>query len=82
MITMPTIRVVVMEEVGETCVFRERERATAAKLLPGLDESPRAIPLMELEGPGGPGIRLFLESGGPGCTTDCSWVLDRRTRHQ
>ncbi|MGW3365008.1 hypothetical protein ACWDOR_18900 [Streptosporangium canum] len=37
-----------------------------AKLLPGLDESLRAVPLMELEGPSGPGIGLFRDSGGPG----------------
>ncbi|MEV4186593.1 acyl-CoA dehydrogenase family protein [Streptosporangium canum] len=46
--------------------FLERERATVAKLLPGLDESLRAIPLMELEDPSGPGIDLFRNSGGPG----------------
>ncbi|MDP9869075.1 MULTISPECIES: hypothetical protein [Streptosporangium] len=46
--------------------FLERERATVAKLLPGLDESLRAIPLMELEGPSDLGIRLFRDSGGPG----------------
>ncbi|MEV7013918.1 hypothetical protein [Streptosporangium sp. NPDC051022] len=46
--------------------FLERERATVAKLLPGLDESLRAVPLMELEGPSGTGIRLFRESDGPG----------------
>ncbi|MET9249659.1 hypothetical protein [Nonomuraea sp. NPDC003709] len=46
--------------------FLERERATVAKLLPGLDESLRALPLMELEGPDSPGIQLFRDSGGPG----------------
>ncbi|MET7339243.1 acyl-CoA dehydrogenase family protein [Nonomuraea sp. NPDC005650] len=46
--------------------FLERERATAAQLLPGLDESLRAVPLMELEEPSGPGIELFRDSGGPG----------------
>ncbi|MFE3198416.1 acyl-CoA dehydrogenase [Embleya sp. NPDC059237] len=46
--------------------FLERERATTAKLLPGLDESLRAVPLMELEGPDAPGIELFRDSGGPG----------------
>ncbi|MFF5213082.1 hypothetical protein [Streptosporangium sp. NPDC000396] len=46
--------------------FLERERATVAKLLPGLDESLRATPLMELEGPDSPGIQLFRDSGGPG----------------
>ncbi|MEV0351085.1 hypothetical protein AB0H88_35325 [Nonomuraea sp. NPDC050680] len=46
--------------------FLERERATVAQLLPGLDESLRAVPVMELEGPSGPGIGLFRDSGGPG----------------
>ncbi|MER6945929.1 acyl-CoA dehydrogenase family protein [Nonomuraea sp. NPDC000554] len=46
--------------------FLERERATVAKLLPGLDESLRALPLMKLEGPDSPGIQLFRDSGGPG----------------
>ncbi|MCX4579201.1 acyl-CoA/acyl-ACP dehydrogenase [Streptomyces sp. NBC_01571] len=46
--------------------FLERERAALAKLLPGLAESLRAVPLMALEGPRSPGIRLFRESGGPG----------------
>ncbi|WP_433258492.1 hypothetical protein ACQPYK_23690 [Streptosporangium sp. CA-135522] len=46
--------------------FLERERATVAKLLPGLDESLRAVPLMELEDPNSPGIGLFRDSGGPG----------------
>ncbi|MEV0624017.1 acyl-CoA dehydrogenase family protein [Nonomuraea sp. NPDC050404] len=46
--------------------FLERERATVARLLPGLDESLRAVSLMELEGPSAPGIELFRDSGGPG----------------
>ncbi|MBT2409743.1 acyl-CoA/acyl-ACP dehydrogenase [Streptomyces sp. ISL-12] len=46
--------------------FLERERTTLAKLLPGLDPALREIPLMELERPGSPGIRLFRDSGGPG----------------
>ncbi|MFI6184297.1 hypothetical protein ACIA8R_52830 [Nonomuraea sp. NPDC051191] len=46
--------------------FLERERATMAQLLPDLDKSLRAVSLMELEGPGGPGIGLFRDSGGPG----------------
>ncbi|MGW5687799.1 hypothetical protein [Nonomuraea sp. NPDC003754] len=46
--------------------FLERERATVAKLLPGLDESLRALPLMELEDPSSPGIQLFRDGGGPG----------------
>ncbi|MFI7131487.1 hypothetical protein ACIBQ1_37825 [Nonomuraea sp. NPDC050153] len=46
--------------------FLERERATVAKLLPGLDESLRALPLIELEGPSSPGIQIFRDSGGPG----------------
>ncbi|MER6359193.1 acyl-CoA dehydrogenase family protein [Streptomyces sp. NPDC001634] len=45
--------------------FLERERATVAKLLPGLDERLRAVPLMELEGPSSPGIQHFRDSGGP-----------------
>jgi alkylation response protein AidB-like acyl-CoA dehydrogenase len=46
--------------------FLERERAALATLLPGLDESLRAVPLMTLEGPKSPGIGLFREAGGPG----------------
>ncbi|CAL9635880.1 Isobutylamine N-hydroxylase [Streptomyces sp. enrichment culture] len=46
--------------------FLECERATLAKLLPGLDPALREIPLTELERPGSPGIRLFRDSGGPG----------------
>ncbi|WP_030685606.1 acyl-CoA/acyl-ACP dehydrogenase [Streptomyces sp. NRRL B-1347] len=46
--------------------FLERERATVEKLLPGLDESLRAVSLMELESPSGSGIQLFQDSGGPG----------------
>ncbi|MEU9211107.1 acyl-CoA dehydrogenase family protein [Streptomyces sp. NPDC048415] len=46
--------------------FLERERAALGTLLPGLDESLRALPLMTLEGPKSPGIRLFREYGGPG----------------
>ncbi|WP_329553104.1 acyl-CoA dehydrogenase family protein [Streptomyces sp. NBC_00696] len=46
--------------------FLERERAVLTKMLPGLDESLRAVPLMELESPRSPGIGLFRDSGGPG----------------
>ncbi|WP_369189987.1 acyl-CoA dehydrogenase [Streptomyces sp. R08] len=46
--------------------FLERERAVLTKMLPGLDESLRAVPLMELESPRSPGIGLFRASGGPG----------------
>ncbi|MFV0137299.1 acyl-CoA dehydrogenase [Streptomyces sp. HMX87] len=46
--------------------FLERERTTLAKLLPDLDPALREVPLMELERPGSPGIRLFRDSGGPG----------------
>ncbi|MFF9282535.1 acyl-CoA dehydrogenase [Streptomyces griseosporeus] len=46
--------------------FLERERAALGKLLPGLDESLRAVPLMTLERPGSPAIGLFRECGGPG----------------
>ncbi|WP_328829333.1 acyl-CoA/acyl-ACP dehydrogenase [Streptomyces sp. NBC_00252] len=46
--------------------FLERERAVLTKKLPGLDESLRAVPLMELESPRSPGIGLFRDSGGPG----------------
>ncbi|CAL9643483.1 Isobutylamine N-hydroxylase [Streptomyces sp. enrichment culture] len=46
--------------------FLERERATLAKLLPDLDPALREIPLMDLERPGSPGIRLFRDCGGPG----------------
>jgi hypothetical protein len=46
--------------------FLDRERTTLAKLLPELDAALRTVPLMELERPDSPGIRLFRESGGPG----------------
>ena len=46
--------------------FLERERAALTKLLPGLDDGLRALPLMTLESPGSPGIGLFRECGGPG----------------
>ncbi|WP_309248562.1 hypothetical protein [Streptomyces sp. MNP-20] len=46
--------------------FLERERATVAKLLPEVDESLRKLSLLELEGPGDPGLRLFRDSGAPG----------------
>lgn len=46
--------------------FLERERAVLTKMLPGLDESLRAVPLMELESPRSPGIGRFRDSGGPG----------------
>lgn len=46
--------------------FLERERAALTKLLPGLDEGLRDLPLMTLEGPESPGIGLFRECGGPG----------------
>ena len=52
--------------------FLERERAILTKLLPGLDESLRAVPLMELEGPSSPGIGLFRDSGGPGLVVPLS----------
>jgi len=43
----------------------ERERATLAEFLPGLDETLAAIPLAELERPGNPCISLFRAAGGP-----------------
>ncbi|WP_240980784.1 MULTISPECIES: hypothetical protein [unclassified Streptomyces] len=46
--------------------FLDRERAALTRLLPGLDDSLRAVPLMTLEGPDSPGIGLFRKSGGPG----------------
>ncbi|WP_157254853.1 acyl-CoA dehydrogenase [Nonomuraea typhae] len=46
--------------------FLERERATVARLLPGLEESLRALSLMELEGADSPAVQLFRDSGGPG----------------
>ncbi|MFG2776270.1 acyl-CoA dehydrogenase [Streptomyces prunicolor] len=52
--------------------FLERERAVLTKLLPGLDESLRAVPLMELESPRSPGIGLFRDSGGPGLVVPVS----------
>ena len=41
------------------------ERATLARFLPGLDERLAAMPLMELEQPGGAGIRAYRDAGGP-----------------
>ncbi|WEO99870.1 acyl-CoA dehydrogenase family protein [Streptomyces sp. FXJ1.172] len=52
--------------------FLERERAIVTKLLPGLDESLRAVPLMDLEGSHSPGIQLFRDSGGPGLVVPVS----------
>ncbi|MFI6618228.1 acyl-CoA dehydrogenase [Streptomyces sp. NPDC050528] len=52
--------------------FLERERAVLTKLLPGLDESLRAVSLMELESPRSPGIGLFRDSGGPGLVVPVS----------
>ncbi|MFF0162580.1 acyl-CoA dehydrogenase [Streptomyces sp. NPDC005263] len=46
--------------------FLECERATLAKLLPDLDAALSETPLMELERPSSPGVRLFRDSGGPG----------------
>ncbi|MEH0416925.1 acyl-CoA dehydrogenase family protein [Streptomyces sp. B21-083] len=46
--------------------FLERERAALTKLLPGLDDGLRSLPLMTLESPASPGIGLFRECGGPG----------------
>ncbi|MGW1997757.1 acyl-CoA dehydrogenase [Embleya sp. NPDC001921] len=52
--------------------FLERERAAATRLLPGLDESLRAVPSAELEDPAGPGIGLFADGGGPGLVVPVS----------
>ncbi|WP_019890219.1 acyl-CoA/acyl-ACP dehydrogenase [Streptomyces purpureus] len=52
--------------------FLERERATLEKLLPGLDDALRAVPLITLESPGTPGIRLFREAGGAGLLVPAS----------
>lgn len=41
------------------------ERETLARFLPGLDERLAAMPLMELEQPGGAGIRAYRDTGGP-----------------
>ncbi|MCK1821764.1 acyl-CoA/acyl-ACP dehydrogenase [Streptomyces sp. XM83C] len=46
--------------------FLERERAALEKLLPGLDDKLRAVPLMDLERPGSPAVGLFRACGGPG----------------
>ncbi|MFJ2257772.1 acyl-CoA dehydrogenase [Streptomyces sp. NPDC087844] len=53
--------------------FLERERAALAKLLPGLDEGLRDLPLMTLEGADSPGIAMFRESGGPGLLAPTSF---------
>ena len=44
----------------------ELERATLDHYLPGLDGKLAAIPLMELEQPGNPGIELYRTAGGAG----------------
>lgn len=46
--------------------FLEAERRTLAQLLPGLDEALTAVPRSGLESPGGSGLSLFKEAGGPG----------------
>jgi alkylation response protein AidB-like acyl-CoA dehydrogenase len=46
--------------------FLERERATLHEFLPGLDEELAKIPLLEMERPGNPALKLFREHGGPG----------------
>ncbi len=46
--------------------FLRTERATLARLLPGLDDALARIPLLEMEKPGNPAIALFREAGGPG----------------
>ncbi|GAA2792880.1 acyl-CoA dehydrogenase family protein [Crossiella cryophila] len=44
----------------------DQERQTCERFLPGLDGKLAAIPLLDLESPGGPGIELFRAAGGPG----------------
>lgn len=44
--------------------FLERERQTLEKHLPGFDQALTEIPLLDLEKPAAPGIRLFREAGG------------------
>ncbi|MEA2450007.1 MAG: hypothetical protein QOG63_1939 [Thermoleophilaceae bacterium] len=46
--------------------FLAPERAALGRYLPGLDEQLAALPLDELERPGGPGLELFRAAGGPG----------------
>jgi alkylation response protein AidB-like acyl-CoA dehydrogenase len=46
--------------------FLERERATLAKFLPGLDEALAETPRAELERSGGPGLGHFRAAGGAG----------------
>ncbi len=46
--------------------FLEAERTTLARLLPGLDEALTTVPREQLESPGGPGLSLFKDAGGPG----------------
>ncbi|MGO1056430.1 acyl-CoA dehydrogenase family protein [Crossiella sp. CA198] len=43
-----------------------QERQTCERFLPGLDGKLAAIPLLDLESPGGGGIELFRAAGGPG----------------
>lgn len=42
------------------------ERETCDRHLPGLDGKLAALPLMELESPGGPGVGLYRSTGGAG----------------
>ncbi|MET9225628.1 acyl-CoA dehydrogenase family protein [Lentzea sp. NPDC003310] len=44
--------------------YLRRERDQLERLLPGLDDALAAVPLAELEQPGGPGIGLFRDHGG------------------
>jgi alkylation response protein AidB-like acyl-CoA dehydrogenase len=46
--------------------FLANERAVLERFLPGLDEKLRAVPFMDLESPGSPGIGLFRDAGGAG----------------
>lgn len=46
--------------------FLKQERDTLEALLPGLDSELDAIGVLELEAPGGDGLRAFCDTGGPG----------------
>lgn len=43
-----------------------RERATLERFMPGLDSGLAAVPFMELESPGSPGVALYRAAGGAG----------------
>lgn len=50
----------------ETLPLLQKERETMEHFLPGLDAKLAELPLMVMESPGSPALKLFREHGGPG----------------